>query len=461
MVSRKSSTATFRDAPTVSNALPDKSPGTDGVSKTSVRSMNPHSQKYFEDLLTEYKRRSPYYKELRHQESRSPQTKALATGKGKSRGSSSSSDATKKVNAKVTETDYDDYMYDDDEVDEDVQNDAAYGGDASTSTTTTTTTTAAPTTTTTTTSRSIDTFDGDSDYSAHLKQAYSMRSNPARRGNNRFSNMPRQSPPASNNQHSGIDMANQVRDSDEYPPLTQYKLEHYGTPEAVAKSYKKYQPNTNIYQKVMHHIQRMNLEGSCRVPKPKLVPAPSDRNVIYFPQCTILHRCDDSTGCCMNTETCVPKATAEVELYFYMSRVGAPRNKQEAVALTMTNHTECHCVRKGLERAVPRSGANQPVAEFDWDAIGSAETDVPVCNCPDFYKPIFDSGSKCYCDCVSGAKDCMRFKEGHEHFSFLTRKKIMSNQFQTPSCEYGTYNRNEGRCPTKSERMDSHFSRYR
>ncbi|KFB39788.1 hypothetical protein ZHAS_00007154 [Anopheles sinensis] len=213
VVSRKYSTATFRDAPAVSNALPYKSPtSADGVSKTSVRSMNPHSQKYFEDLLTEYKRRSPYYKELHHQESRSPQTKALATGKGKSRGSSSA-DATKKVNAKVTETDYDDYMYDDDEVDEDVQNDAAYGGEASTSTraptTTTTTTTAAPTTTTTT-SRSVDSLDGDSDYSAHLKQAYSMRSNPARRGNNRYSNMPRQSPPASNNQHSGIDMVNQV-----------------------------------------------------------------------------------------------------------------------------------------------------------------------------------------------------------------------------------------------------------
>uniref|UniRef100_A0A182JHZ3 Platelet-derived growth factor (PDGF) family profile domain-containing protein n=1 Tax=Anopheles atroparvus TaxID=41427 RepID=A0A182JHZ3_ANOAO len=253
------------------------------------------------------------------------------------------------------------------------------------------------------------------------------------------------------------------RQSEDYPPLTQYKLAHLGTPEAVSKSYRTYRPKAGTTinsSEVLRHIKRVTSEGSCKFPKPMVVPASSDRTKLYYPSCTILHRCDEHAGCCMAPETCAPKSTATVELYFFVSKFGS--NLKEAIALSFVNHTECHCVQLG--HRVQETDGRRSVSQYDWESTGSSEGtggNIPTCKCPELFKPIFDHGSKCYCDCVSGARDCIRFKEGLEHFSMQTRAKILSNQFKAPSCEYGAYLRQEGRCPTKSERIDTHFSRHR
>lgn len=39
-----------------------------------------------------------------------------------------------------------------------------------------------------------------------------------------------------------------------------------------------------------------------------------------MPHCTVLHRCTDETGCCRSErQTCAPKRTKNVDLYFYVS----------------------------------------------------------------------------------------------------------------------------------------------
>lgn len=70
---------------------------------------------------------------------------------------------------------------------------------------------------------------------------------------------------------------------------------------------------------VTAHISRIYMEAACKIPKPKIIPI-VDASKTYVPHCTILHRCGDDTGCChTDTLTCVPKRTAVVELYFYVS----------------------------------------------------------------------------------------------------------------------------------------------
>lgn len=61
------------------------------------------------------------------------------------------------------------------------------------------------------------------------------------------------------------------------------------------------------------------MEAKCNIPKPKVIPIVATSKT-YYPHCTVLHRCGDDTGCCLtDASTCVPKKTATVDLYFYVS----------------------------------------------------------------------------------------------------------------------------------------------
>ncbi|XP_035908684.1 uncharacterized protein LOC118510659 isoform X2 [Anopheles stephensi] len=454
------------------------------------QSVNPRSKNYFEELLNNYKSSSPYYKEL-HQ-ARSPQTKALPPGKRNQRSSAEVFRSVSKAKAPPAATDGDlDYLYDD-ETDDSVQNDAPAGGAMSTSTPSTTTTT---TTTSTTTARSIEssvdsdessanesndgTSEADTSYSSYYQKAYAMHSNPRRNGNNRYNSIgTRPQSPVQQQQHQShtkrllhsdrIDPAQQVSYPGRYESLTDYKQANFGSKDAVERSYNAYNNIHSARREAMNHLDRMHTEGKCQVPRPKIVPASNDRTKIFTPHCTILHRCEDDTGCCMPPLTCAPKSTTEVKLFFYVKNVG-PRQQNTVTTLTFTNHTECHCVQldpvhfgqSASSRPQILSSLEQNGAEGSGGSSGATSRISNSCTCPRHYKSVFDSESHCYCDCLSSDRDCIRFKEGFENFSMETRKCIRSKKCNVPHCEYGTYNRHEGRCPKKSDRMNEHFPQYR
>uniref|UniRef100_A0A182K116 Platelet-derived growth factor (PDGF) family profile domain-containing protein n=1 Tax=Anopheles christyi TaxID=43041 RepID=A0A182K116_9DIPT len=213
-------------------------------------------------------------------------------------------------------------------------------------------------------------------------------------------------------------------------------------------------------------MERMIKDGICKVPKPKIVPASTDRTKIFTPQCTILHRCEEDTGCCGPTQTCAPKFTNDVQLYFYVSSDSYVQNvgqrQQSTIALTFTNHTECHCVeRSGSSSRAQNQNSLEHSAEGSGGSSGSGTGGSSSCTCPRHFKSVIDSESQCYCDCLSNDRDCIRFKEGFESFSMETRKCIRSKKCNVPRCEYGLYNRHEGRCPKKSDRFNEQFPQFR
>uniref|UniRef100_A0A182TFE2 Uncharacterized protein n=1 Tax=Anopheles melas TaxID=34690 RepID=A0A182TFE2_9DIPT len=104
-----------------------------------------------------------------------------------------------------------------------------------------------------------------------------------------------------------------------YQSFTDYKQANFGTKDAVERSYSAYSNSQHERHQAKQHMERMIREGMCKVPKPRIVPASNDRTKLFTPQCTILHRCEDDTGCCGPTQTCAPKTTSEVQLYFYVS----------------------------------------------------------------------------------------------------------------------------------------------
>uniref|UniRef100_A0A182VV29 Platelet-derived growth factor (PDGF) family profile domain-containing protein n=1 Tax=Anopheles minimus TaxID=112268 RepID=A0A182VV29_9DIPT len=254
-----------------------------------------------------------------------------------------------------------------------------------------------------------------------------------------------------------------------YESLTDYKQANFGSKDAVERSYNAYS-NINIARsEAKKHIDRITTEGKCQVPKPKIIPASNDRTKVFTPHCTILHRCEADTGCCAPPQTCAPKSTNDVKLFFYVSsdtyvsNIG-PRQQSTVTTLTFTNHTECHCVQ--LDSVLNQRGSRPQIQNSLENSAegsgGSSGSSLSVsCTCPHHFKPVIDNESQCYCDCLSSDRDCIRFKEGFENFSMETRKCIRSKKCNVPRCEYGMYNRHEGRCPKKIDRINEQFPQYR
>ncbi|XP_052864639.1 uncharacterized protein LOC128271235 [Anopheles cruzii] len=476
---RKRSASTFHSAmsspPPADNSLwladePARPSGTKPSGKTSgktqytLRSANPHSKNYFEELLNNYKSHSPLYKD--HQPPPSPpppQTKALAQGHSRDKPRPRQGTGTglvTKAKAKTSDTAEYDYSYEDEQDDGGVQNDGTFGEAAPA---TTSTTTKMPSTTQPQQAQGFaeedssgagEPGDGDSGYSAFYQKAYTMQKNPRRSGNNLYNSLggaPRANHHYAPRPHGNpVDPARQVSVPKPYSSMTELKQVNFGTKDAVDRIYSQYSGRTKDYigHQAQLHFERIKVEGLCKVPRPKLVPASTNRSLDFRPHRTILHRCDDETGCCMPSETCVPKHTATVDLYFYVTR-----------ALTFVNHTECHCVQRGGGGTSSSSGqaasSSSPPAS---SGESPPKSPTVVCRCPKHFKAIVDSESECYCDCLADNRDCIRFKEGLESFSMDDRRCILKRSCSAPLCKHGTFDRIAGKCPKKTDRMDQLFS---
>ena len=99
------------------------------------------------------------------------------------------------------------------------------------------------------------------------------------------------------------------------------------------------------------HGVRVREEASCRLPKPQVVYVnTTDPSKVYLPRGTLLHRCNDQTGCCSHaTQTCQPLQMTTVELYFLTVSLQIHhsykrvRQQQSFEKLLFTNHTLCGC----------------------------------------------------------------------------------------------------------------------
>ncbi|XP_058984678.1 probable serine/threonine-protein kinase DDB_G0280133 [Musca domestica] len=237
--------------------------------------------------------------------------------------------------------------------------------------------------------------------------------------------------------------------------VTRKKEEELGSPTSVLESRRQYvlQQRQNKAFASAHH-RRIVKEGSCRIPQPRVERIRRDSWKIYTPHCTILHRCADDTGCCpTERQTCAPKRTKNVDLYFFVITLNETQGSIEK--LTFVNHTECHCVDKAKQRSA--------LYEADEASSEIASNHIPYlrratilnCNCPNLFEKILQEDGFCRCDCSSGNMGCDWLKRGMEHFSMNDRKCILEGRCKLPTCEYGTYMKKVGRCPRREERQDS------
>ncbi|XP_055848101.1 uncharacterized protein LOC129913438 [Episyrphus balteatus] len=223
--------------------------------------------------------------------------------------------------------------------------------------------------------------------------------------------------------------------------LTQHKFEELGTHDAVKQSRKTHITN-HMQNKALAnaHASRIYSEANCRLPQQRVERIQKDPSKMYVPHCTILHRCGDDTGCCKtDRQTCAPKRTQSVDLYFFVKSFNSKQGSIERH--TFVNHTECHCVDK----------SKHYMHSFTDAAPIMRKATVLDCNCPKLFEKILQEDGVCRCDCSSGNIGCNYLKRGMEHFSMIDRKCIIEGRCKPPTCEFGSYLKKHGRCQKGGE----------
>lgn len=223
--------------------------------------------------------------------------------------------------------------------------------------------------------------------------------------------------------------------------LTQQKFEELGTHDAVKQSRKSHITN-HMHNKALAnaHASRIYSEATCRLPQQRVERIQKDPSKMYVPHCTILHRCGDDTGCCKtDRQTCAPKRTQSVDLYFFVKSFNSKQGSIERH--TFVNHTECHCVDK----------SRHYMHSFTDTVPIMRKATVLDCNCPKLFEKILQEDGVCRCDCSSGNIGCNYLKRGMEHFSMIDRKCIIEGRCKPPTCEFGTYLKKHGRCQKGGE----------
>jgi len=105
------------------------------------------------------------------------------------------------------------------------------------------------------------------------------------------------------------------------------------------------------------HFSRIVKEAKCQTPVPRVIHLsdifPSARKK-FVPHCTLLYFCGSYSGCCrQENEQCAPKTIQEVDLYFWVIELTTDGKQKKGVeAITMKNHTECHC--QPINNDIPR-----------------------------------------------------------------------------------------------------------
>uniref|UniRef100_A0A1A9WUX0 Platelet-derived growth factor (PDGF) family profile domain-containing protein n=1 Tax=Glossina brevipalpis TaxID=37001 RepID=A0A1A9WUX0_9MUSC len=241
--------------------------------------------------------------------------------------------------------------------------------------------------------------------------------------------------------------------------VTRAKQDELGSPSAVLESRRAHAIKQRQHKALASaHHRRIVGEAICRLPQPRVERIRRDPWKIYTPHCTVLHRCADDTGCCPSErQTCAPKRTKAVDLYFFVISLNETQGSIER--LTFVNHTECHCVEKSKQRAPEYATDYHQLYGSGLETISNNQfpymrrATVLNCNCPNLFEKILQEDGYCRCDCSSGNTGCDWLKRGMEHFSMNDRKCILEGRCKLPTCEYGAYIKRHGRCPRREERQ--------
>ncbi|XP_029644105.1 platelet-derived growth factor subunit A isoform X1 [Octopus sinensis] len=184
--------------------------------------------------------------------------------------------------------------------------------------------------------------------------------------------------------------------------------------------------------KALSHVQEMTSSPlhRCKHPRPEIVYIQDNeaKNRVYFPSCTVIHRCRNVTGCCSNASAvCGPKRVKIISKYFVVLDLTdkkpetANLNSKMVEVRKFMNHTECEC-----KEIIKLPGCRK--------------------ECPHPFQKV-RNGLECVCDCRNDQRNCLLIKDGMKPLNEHSLVCIKRRQCQRPNCRYGYFDVNTGYCP--------------
>ncbi|XP_026733246.1 uncharacterized protein LOC113497749 [Trichoplusia ni] len=245
----------------------------------------------------------------------------------------------------------------------------------------------------------------------------------------------------------------------------------------------------------MRSMSNLLHSGKCLVPQPRwltvrqLAPAADTR---YLPPCVQLHRCAPDSGCCLNEgEVCAPIDGKTVVFPFFLHKANGQMN---VVRMQFFNHTQCACVSRDTYQMTitPRAGkasysdsqdsqeedrpSRRPLgdSQSDWrppteepmldkDNVPTAPPQLRRCTCPGLFLANMKDNEPCTCICdwpdAGRRRDCTHLAKGREHFGLRDRVCVARGDCSPPTCEYGAFDRVNGKCPERRYRRTRYHAR--
>ncbi|XP_022660220.1 uncharacterized protein LOC111249974 isoform X1 [Varroa destructor] len=213
-------------------------------------------------------------------------------------------------------------------------------------------------------------------------------------------------------------------------------------------------PNRNSFAvdiklvKAEKHFFEMEVRAACASPRERVICVQDhypDADIIYQPACTILHRCDEHSGCCEPPKKCQSASSEQVALFFKTSDTTIP-----VIKFDFTNHTSCRCDVDEIGAVAPAppevshldSGHELEIEEHFDDELQDEflmDSTLNSCpRCPRLFSKRFERGL-CKCDCFDGDSLCKSIKSGREKLSEEERRCIQRNACNKPTCAAGHY----------------------
>ncbi|KAH9519909.1 hypothetical protein Btru_071220 [Bulinus truncatus] len=181
----------------------------------------------------------------------------------------------------------------------------------------------------------------------------------------------------------------------------------------------------------------------CKAPTPFVhyVHDPTHPDKYFLPECVLLHRCFNYSGCCRSRMLeCVPKKVDIVQMAFLTFKIDDHGttlmnfDTGDAVLLPFENHTECECRPKrqttNLSSCPLRCPAPFTLKEWGTDC---------TCGCsPVGHEGRFDD-------------ECKKIRKGRMMLGESGLVCIKENNCYQPSCDAGSFNLLTGFCPLADE----------
>ncbi|XP_006818745.1 uncharacterized protein LOC102804747 [Saccoglossus kowalevskii] len=199
-------------------------------------------------------------------------------------------------------------------------------------------------------------------------------------------------------------------------------------------------------------INNQKAESDCKTPVDQIVDSYEELHIVeglnthIWPDCFMVQRCSDTSGCCPTGHICQLKAgsTTMVEKMFLVFTINNNGVSQTHIAMkNVTSHGDCECI--AAVESIENSACSKP-PRLCPDA---KEWNSNTCSCECSKKcppPYLRDPNSCVCECLHSDRSCGQVKRGLTLLPPSGCECVASGECADPACKSGFFASSQCKC---------------